>query len=307
MIDFDIFTTDDARRFLNRILGTDDSALDEMLSRGRFDCRKVYSLVRRQVDGWTLADRLMLHLRHLTSSSDNCESIRDVGLLGVRDVLSRDNELSSLFKQCGLIYDSETAKVTYRGATYAISDYKNVEHRPDRLGSIGCLLHVLATDSCVNSFIYSPCLKRYSVIAHYPEKVDRLEASIGADSHIDAWKSRLVPYVVEFTVSLDQLDASNLIPEEGDDHLFSPCEGHHCLTFNVLLYRAIQVVLGCCEEVYAFLPQGRLVNPDSIISILPLSEFCASKGSCDRGISGNLARNEGGTRCLLRHSLCGVK
>ena len=293
LIDFDIFTTDDARRSLNHILGTDDRGLDEILSRGRFDCREVYSLVRRQVDGWILADRLMLHLRHVTSSSDNCKSIRDVGLLGVRDVLSRDNELSSLFKQCGLIYDSEAAEVTYRGATYAISDYKNVEHRFDWPGSIGRLLHVLATDSCVNSFIYSPCLKQYSVIARYPEIVESLETSMGANTHIDAWKSRLVPHVVEFTVSLDQLDTSNLTPGEGDDHLFSPCEAYRCLTFNVLLNKAIQVVLGCCEETHAFLPQGGVVNPDSIIGILPLSEFCLSKGACGRGTPCILTRNEG--------------
>lgn len=283
MIDCDIFTIDGARRFIKCVVGMDDCGLDEMLARGCFDSRKVYLLVRRRVDGLELVDQLRLHLRHLTSSSDNCKSIRDGGLLGVRDVLSRDNELSRLFKQCDVGYNPETAEVVYRGTTYSLTNYESIEHRLDCSCSIGRLLNVLATDSCVNSFIYSPCLKQYSVISRHPEIVDSLEACVGVGDNIDEWKSRLVPYVVEFVASLDQLDATNLIPDESDDHLFCPCEGPRCLTLNVLLYKAIQVVLGCCEETYAFLPQDNVVESDSIISILPLSEFCSSKGRCDNG------------------------
>lgn len=288
MIDLDIFTKTGAKNFLMHILDTDEHGVRERLVRGGLDDRKAYTVVRKEIGDQFSSDDFKLHLRHVTSNSDECKSISKYGICGIRDVLSGNNELALLFRRCGVLYDPEADEVVYRGNRYFLPDYSGRRHFLHDNSGIEYLVRILATDSCVNSFIYEPCIRGYSVLARYPEIVEGLERAIGTKSLINEWKSRLHPYVIEFTASINQLDSSNLMPEEDDLTLWSPCEGRLGAVLNVLILKSIQVLLGCCKETFAFFPQGYIINPSSITRITPLELFCihmcedAGEGSaCD--------------------------
>lgn len=159
------------------------SALDveDMAQKALVDEVAVYDDVRRRLEGSVAPDDLLLHLRHVTANTDECASIRESGILGIRDVLSSPNALTDLFLNCGVSYDKEDDSVIVRGMRYALSQvedplFNRMPHIP-----VDDLLRILAKDSVVNAFIHESCIRSYSSIALNPEAVGVLEKIAGRE------------------------------------------------------------------------------------------------------------------------------
>lgn len=249
----------------------------------------VYDDVRRRLEGSVAPDDLLLHLRHVTANTDECASIRESGILGIRDVLSSPNALTDLFLNCGVSYDKEDDSVIVRGMRYALSQvedplFNRMPHIP-----VDDLLRILAKDSVVNAFIHESCIRSYSSIALNPEAVGVLEKIAGREGlkAIEDWKSSASPYVVEFTATLGELDSGNLVPDGGDEFLLRGALCSKDAVFNNLVFQALMVCVWGVDHLYAFMPPGCRVPPSSIARITPLDAFCGSsedrRGSmCDR-------------------------
>lgn len=249
----------------------------------------VYDDVRRRLEGSVAPDDLLLHLRHVTANTDECASIRESGILGIRDVLSSPNALTDLFLNCGVSYDKEDDSVIVRGMRYALSQvedplFNRMPHLP-----VDDLLRILAKDSVVNAFIHESCIRSYSSIALNPEAVGALEKIAGREGlkAIEDWRSGASPYVVEFTATLGELDSGNLVPDGGDEFLLRGALCSKDAVFNNLVFQALMVCVWGVDHLYAFMPPGCRVPPSSIARITPLDAFCGSpedrRGSmCDR-------------------------
>lgn len=267
------------------------SALDveDMAQKALVDEVAVYDDVRRRLEGSVAPDDLLLHLRHVTANTDECASIRESGILGIRDVLSSPNALTDLFLNCGVSYDKEDDSVIVRGMRYALSQvedplFNRMPHIP-----VDDLLRILAKDSVVNAFIHESCIRSYSSIALNPEAVGVLEKIAGREGlkAIEDWKSSASPYVVEFTATLGELDSGNLVPDGGDEFLLRGALCSKDAVFNNLVFQALMVCVWGVDHLYAFMPPGCRVPPSSIARITPLDAFCGSsedrRGSmCDR-------------------------
>lgn len=267
------------------------SALDieDMAQKALVDEVAVYDDVRRRLEGSVAPDDLLLHLRHVTANTDECASIRESGILGIRDVLSSPNALTDLFLNCGVSYDKEDDSVIVRGMRYALSQvedplFNRMPHIP-----VDDLLRILAKDSVVNAFIHESCIRSYSSIALNPEAVGVLEKIAGREGlkAIEDWKSSASPYVVEFTATLGELDSGNLVPDGGDEFLLRGALCSKDAVFNNLVFQALMVCVWGVDHLYAFMPPGCRVSPSSIARITPLDAFCGSsedrRGSmCDR-------------------------
>lgn len=151
------------------------------------------------------------------------------------------------------------------------------------------LLHILAKDSVVNAFIHESCIRGYSSIAVNPEVVGVLEKIAGREGlkAIEDWRSSASPYVVEFTVTLDELDTRNLIPDDEAEFLWRGVLRHKDAVFNNLVFQALMVCVQDVDHLYAFMPPGCRVPPSSIARITPLDAFCGSPedrrdSMCDR-------------------------
>lgn len=290
MIDFDIFTIRGAKRFLRDALHTSALDVEDMAQKALVDEVAVYDDVRRRLEGSVAPDDLLLHLRHVTANTDECASIRESGILGIRDVLSSPNALTDLFLNCGVSYDKEDDSVIVRGMRYALSQvedplFNRMPHLP-----VDDLLRILAKDSVVNAFIHESCIRSYSSIALNPEAVGVLEKIAGREGlkAIEDWRSSASPYVVEFTATLGELDSGNLVPDGGDEFLLRGALCSKDAVFNNLVFQALMVCVWGVDHLYAFMPPGCRVPPSSIARITPLDAFCGSPedrgGSmCDRG------------------------
>ena len=102
MIDFGIFTIDGVKRFLFDALRIDGCEFGDMQLRFRSDEVGTYADVRERLGESLAPDDLLLHLRHVTANTDGCASIRESGILGIGDVLSRPSALTRLFEGCGV-------------------------------------------------------------------------------------------------------------------------------------------------------------------------------------------------------------
>lgn len=289
MIDFDIFTIRGAKRFLRDALHTSAPDVEDMAQKALVDVVAVYDDVRRRLEGSVAPDDLLLHLRHVTTNTDECASIRESGILGIKDVLSSPNVLTDLFLNCGVSYDKEDNSVIVKGMRYALSQvddplFNRMPHLP-----VDDLLRILARDSVVNAFIYESCIRGYSSIAVNPEVVGVLEMNAGREGlkAIEDWRSNASPYVVEFTATLGELDSGNLVPDDGDEFLLRGALCSKDAVFNNLVFQALMVCVRGVDHLYAFMPPGCRVPPSSIVRITPLDAFCGSPedrrdSMCDR-------------------------
>lgn len=289
MIDFDIFTIRGAKRFLRDALHTSALDVEDMAQKALVDEVAVYDDVRRRLEGSVAPDDLLLHLRHVTANTDECASIRESGILGIRDVLSSPNALTDLFLNCGVSYDKEDDSVIVRGMRYALSQVEDPRFNRMPHSPVDDLLRILAKDSVVNSFIHESCIRRYSSIAVNPEVVGVLEKIAGREGlkAIGDWRSSASPYVVEFTATLDELDTRNLIPDDEAEFLWGGVLRHKDAVFNNLVFQALMACMQDVDHLYAFMPPGCGVAPSSIARITPLDAFCGSPeerrdSMCDR-------------------------
>ena len=289
VIDFDIFTTRGAKRFLCDALHAREREVEDIAQKAQFDEVAAYDDVRKRLGNSLAPDDLLLHLRHVTANTDECASICESGILGIKDVLSRPNALTDLFLDCGVRYDKGDDFVTVRGRRHALSQvyeprFNRMPHSP-----VDDLLRILAKDSVVNAFIHESCIRSYSSIAVNPEAVGVLEKIAGREGlkAIEDWRSSASPYVVEFTATLDELDTRNLIPDDEAEFLWGGVLRHKDAVFNNLVFQALMVCVWGVDHLYAFMPPGCRVPPSSIARITPLDAFCGSpedrRGSmCDR-------------------------
>lgn len=289
MIDFDIFTIQGAKRFLRDALHTSARDVEDMARKALVDEVAAYDDVRRRLEGSVAPDDLLLHLRHVTANTDECASIRESGILGIKDVLSSPNALTDLFLDCGVRYDKKDDSVIVWGRKHALSQvyeprFNRMPHSP-----VDDLLRILAKDSVVNSFIHESCIRSYSSIAVNPEVVGVLEKIAGREGlkAIGDWRSSASPYVVEFTATLGELDTRNLIPDDEAEFLWGGALRHEDAVFNNLVFQALMVCVQGVDNLYAFMPPGCRVPPSSIARITPLGAFCGSPEAwrdsmCDR-------------------------
>lgn len=288
MIDFDIFTIQGAKRFLRDALHTSERDVEDMARKALIDEVAAYDDVRRRLEGSVAPDDLLLHLRHVTANTDGCASIRESGILGIKDVLSRPNALTDLFLNCGVRYDKADDSVIVKGRRYALSQvdeplFNRMPHLP-----VDDLLRILAKDSVVNAFIHESCIRSYSSIAMNPEVVEVLERIVGQEREaIGAWRDNASPYVVEFTATLDELDTGNLIPDGEVEFLRRCAPRSKDAVFNNLVFQALMACAQGVDNPYAFMPPGCGVPPSSIARITPLDTFCGSPEAwrdsmCDR-------------------------
>lgn len=289
MIDFDIFTIRGAKRFLRDALHASALDVEDMAQKALVDEVAVYDDVRRRLEGSVAPDDLLLHLRHVTANTDECASIRESGILGIKDVLSSPNVLTDLFLNCGVSYDKEDDSVIVKGMRYPLSQvddplFNRMPHLP-----VDDLLRILAGDSVVNAFIHESCIRSYSSIAVNPEVVGVLEKNAGREGlkAIEDWRSNASPYVVEFTATLGELDSGNLVPDDGDEFLLRGALCSKDAVFNNLVFQALMVCVRGVDHLYAFMPPGCRVPPSSIARITPLDAFCGSPedrrdSMCDR-------------------------
>lgn len=289
MIDFDIFTIRGAKRFLRDALHTSALDVEDMAQKALVDVAAVYDDVHRRLEGSVAPDDLLLHLRHVTTNTDECASIRESGILGIKDVLSSPNVLTDLFLNCGVSYDKEDDSVIVKGMRYALSQvddplFNRMPHLP-----VDDLLRILARDSVVNAFIHESCIRGYSSIAVNPEVVGVLEMNAGREGlkAIEDWRSNASPYVVEFTATLGELDSGNLVPDDRDEFLLRGALCSKDAVFNNLVFQALMVCVRGVDHLYAFMPPGCRVPPSSIARITPLDAFCGSpedrrNSMCDR-------------------------
>lgn len=289
MIDFDIFTIQSAKRFLRNALHASERDVEEIVQKAQLDEVAAYEDIRKRMGDSLAPDDLLLHLRHVTANTDECASIRESGILGIKDVLSRPNALTDLFLDCRIRYDRASDSVIVGKRRHALSRvyeprFNRMPHSP-----VDELLRILAKDSVVNSFIHESCIRSYSSIAMYPEVVGVLERIAGREGlkAIETWRSSASPYVVEFTATLDELDSGNLVPNDGDEFLCRGTLRSKDVVFNNLVYKALMVCVQGVDHLYAFMPHDCRVPPSSIARITPLDAFCGSPkdrvdSMCDR-------------------------
>ena len=289
VIDFDIFTIRGAKRFLCDALHAEEREVEDIAQKAQFDEVAAYDDVRKRLGNSLAPDDLLLHLRHVTANTDECASICESGILGIKDVLSRPNALTDLFLDCGVRYDKGGDFVIVGGRRHALSQvyeprFNRMPHSP-----VDNLLRILAKDSVVNSFIHESCIRNYSSIAVNPEVVEVLKKIAGREGlkAIGDWRSSASPYVVEFTATLDELDTRNLIPDDEAEFLWGGVLRHKDAVFNNLVFQALMVCVQGVDYLYAFMPPGCRVPPSSIARITPLDAFCGSPedrrdSMCDR-------------------------
>lgn len=288
MIDCDILTVQGARHFLCDALHVTHRELDNLLEEMRGDEIELCAQAKRMIRPRALWDELRLHLWHVTTNTDECKSILTHGILGVRDVLTLSNELTELLLDCGVCYNSELEIVSVNGVSYPLLLSDGNEGISSSQPEIENLLYILRNDSLVNAFIHCPCFRRYSAITRYPEIICAIEAIVGfGNERILEWTNSVTPYLIEFTVRLDQLLKKYILPGEGEEFLWDDAADEESAIINRLIYQAFQVCVGSCGELYAFLPSRPGVSPTSIVRVIPLEKYCSDSSDnrepmCDR-------------------------
>lgn len=276
MIDFDFFTIRGAYQFLTDSLRIESCKLRSILLRGEIDA---YHHIRKMIGDSVRPEDVRLHLRHITTNTDECKSISEQGIFGIRDVLAMPNELTTLFKRCGISYDKNINAVLINGMSHPLQLVERYRSDFSLQPELDDFLITLAHDSYVNAFIHSDCMRRYSTIANCPEIVLLLERVVGCGNKwIEEWKSHASAYVIEFVAGLPQLCIANLLPGEGEGFLQKNTANDMEAAFNKLLFYSVQTCKGSCSEQYAFIPSSPGISPSSIISITPLRDFCSTSG-----------------------------
>lgn len=216
MIDFGIFTIDGVKRFLFDALRIGGCEFGDMQLRFRSDEVGTYADVRERLGESLAPDDLLLHLRHVTANTDGCASIRESGILGIGDVLSRPSALTRLFEGCGVHFDKASRTVSVDGRRLSLDLVDDAFLGRESSEPIDGLLYILAEDSLVNSFIHKSCIREYSTLSRYPEAIWALEEVVGhGNEAVWRWKDAARPYVVEFTATLKELDLCRLQPDDG--------------------------------------------------------------------------------------------
>lgn len=142
MVDFDIFTIQGAKQFLRDALRGSEHDVEDIVQKAVIGEVAACDDVRKRLRGSLAPDDLLLHLRHVTANTDGCASIRENGILGITDVLSRPNALTDLFLSCGVRYDKADDSVIAKGRRYALSQVDG----PYSAAGLDCRL----TTSCLH-------------------------------------------------------------------------------------------------------------------------------------------------------------
>jgi len=220
MLKFDLRTPDSAYYFILDLLGIDGQTFTEdYICNCNSDVDQLYDMYYSTISRVKIAD-IRIFAFHVTGSLDDCQNIKQHGLLNLKDVLSCNSVITQFFKKYDLYFDIDKKTMKHGKNIYNI-DYellKSMYHATPQEESLFRISHRVFRDFCFNGFLYYDDVYSYSHdITKRPEFVGDIVGFIPELKMMESeWKRLSKPYRIDFFANIDQVHRFNFELDDSD-------------------------------------------------------------------------------------------
>ncbi|MBU3135035.1 hypothetical protein KPL39_02010 [Clostridium gasigenes] len=182
---------------LEEILGLESEKITEYIEnhKGSVD-------VEEFLDEIGIENPIISHIiiQHLTTASDECESIKKYGIVNTKKVLEWETSLNRFLKENDIYFDftNDNVKLFFKN-----KEVKLVKH--DSFNR-NLTLHKLTKDFQINGFLKVDKILEYSFIKYYPEIINEI-SEITDSSLVYKWLEITKPYVLFCKVNLNSISS----------------------------------------------------------------------------------------------------
>ncbi|NFH69067.1 hypothetical protein FDC35_03945 [Clostridium botulinum] len=217
---------------------------------------------------------VVLKVIHVTTNNNNCEELKSLGLLNLKDTIKLDTQLSRYLKQYGVVIDIEKEIITYAGRSYSKSDLTKYNKFSNKYDKIKDTFRKLYDDYQVNGFICDDNPVDYGGGVRYrPEFLYNLSSLLENKSIEQDWiyKSNNKCYTIIFKASVYDFIWFNYTEEFETQEDYNDNKDFYIKKW--LINSALWVLndglfYGSLPEIFAYLNFNYKVSPKDIIKYI---------------------------------------
>lgn len=214
-MDYNITTKELAYRSISEMTELTRSEIEKIIHEDN-DYNKILESLSSNLKEFSL-DTIKIYAFHVTTSSDECKSIKENGLFNLQRVLSSDTRLCNYLKKKSVIFDIGNKTFEYSGKRFNIDyeQYRNI------LSYDSCLKEIarrIYDDNAVNGFLTKEG-KYASPINETPEILLKIYEKLHSDLNLtEDWKKDCKAYIIYFFAYLNQIQMCSFdLEDEYDD------------------------------------------------------------------------------------------
>ena len=271
---YDITTSGAAITWLLQALDIDFSELiAAYFSKGHRDVDGFIEKYSEKIKAIDITDLEIIAL-HITTNSDNCATIKELGILDLQQILMIDSELTSFLEEFNIKIDVVERKMTVHDDIFDIDfdkyqDWaKTLAPQEKALKNIG---HKLYCDYQINGFLFINNTMNYSTIFEYPEFLYTL-STLGQcmNGALKSWEDGKECFVVKYKVPFEQFAEYTFHGNE-NDYYHDAQQGWIALKTRLATYAVLRSFLDLTADKYVYIKPSVCIHPDQIIECVPLN------------------------------------
>ena len=204
---FDITTHEKSKVFLSTFLKVDIDLVERYIRNNVKDCNAVNFLNDNNIElEKTQRNNLQLVVQHVTTSFDECHSLKKYGILNLQQSLTMETAIKQYLESFDISFDILNKWMSVKG------EKVDTEYKSDDIGLLSdsqkhriCrVAHKLYYDYQISGFFCMENETAYGGRVHErPEFLSNLKNLFKANIIEDQWKKSIKPYLITFKAGLD--------------------------------------------------------------------------------------------------------
>ena len=201
---YDITSSDNAYNWVLEFFDINDN---ELIEQYILECNSDYDVFidkqLEKVKQWDL-ETTDFAVIHVTSSDNECEDIKQNGIINLQEVLSKDTKLKKIFSEYGIQFDINEKLMIIGDKKYNVDYdyYKNIcdSHEIEHYKNLKKISRRLYFDAQINGFFFSNDVKRYGTCIHEkPEFMECFHNFLDNISDMERkWKETSCGYKIKY-------------------------------------------------------------------------------------------------------------
>ncbi len=260
-MDYNITTKELAYMSISEMTGLNRLEIEEIIHEYNDFNRIFESLSRNLIK--IAVDTIKIYAFHVTTSSDECKSIKEKGLLNLKHALSSHTRLFNYLKEKGVIFDIGNKTFEYRENRFKI-DYEQFRNLSSYDSNLKEIARRIYNDNAVNGFLTNE-RKYVSPINETPEILFILNEKLHGDLNLTAdWKKDCNAYKINFFAYLNQIQMCSFeLKDEYDDSE---------LIKQLLGYAIDKVILNMDQKIL-YIKNDIDIPSEQITNIMPFNHW----------------------------------
>lgn len=160
--------------------------------------------VNRSIEDRNIDD-LSLSVVHVTTNDDECQTIKEIGLVNLQQALTMKTPLSRYLKRYNIQFDISHNLMCIKDKFYGIKhDSSSYEIETSNV-KLNIVARKIYSDFQINGFFYIQDRKGYGGYIHLRPEIIYNLAQLGSNpgSFVDEWIKLIKPYIIKFNAPLE--------------------------------------------------------------------------------------------------------